>query len=327
MVRPLYNLTHHRQKKTGFAVSFELLRRALEKSGCEVRVNDYRLARKNPEYPVGLVGFPTLLNDWTLPNPALLGPSLYDHPMLWPDLMTDERFRAYLVLAPWTYDMFRPVYGDACVPWYAGIDTDAWPDASAHAKDIDFLIYDKIRWDHEKLAAELLAPIRQTLADRGFRIEMVRYKFHDHPTYCRLLERSRAMVFLCEHETQGLAYQEALASNVPVLAWDNGFWLDPLWRKVSKTMIPASSVPFFSADCGERFADLASFEPALGRFVERWPKLRPREYVVEKLSMQQSAEIYARAYFDLLVSRPGSHGEEVRMSLDDISDKVVRTGI
>jgi hypothetical protein len=51
----------------------------------------------------------------------------------------------------------------------------------------------------------------------------VRYKFHDHYSYRRLLQRSRALVFLCEHETQAIAYQEALASNVPVLAWDNGY--------------------------------------------------------------------------------------------------------
>ena len=41
--------------------------------------------------------------------------------------------------------MFWPIYGDACVRWFAGIDTDAWPDVSNHPKDIDFLIYDKIR--------------------------------------------------------------------------------------------------------------------------------------------------------------------------------------
>jgi hypothetical protein len=67
-VRPLYNLLHHRQKKTGFAVSFELLRRGLDRSGYQVRVNDLALARKLPKYPVGLVGFPVLLDGWNLPN-------------------------------------------------------------------------------------------------------------------------------------------------------------------------------------------------------------------------------------------------------------------
>jgi hypothetical protein len=303
VVRPLYNLLHHRQKKTGFGVWFELLRRALERSGFRVRVNDHALARKHPDYPVGLVGFPMLLDGWNLPNPALLGPALYDHPSLAPRLMEDARFRTYLVTSQWTYDMFHPVYGDACVRWHAGIDTEEWPDTRSHEKDIDFLIYDKIRWDHDKLARELLDPVRTAIERRGFRTETVRYKFHDHHSYRRLLRRSRALVFLCEHETQGMAYQEALASNVPVLAWDNGYWLDPLWRRVSDRMIPASSVPFFSAECGERFTDLAQFEATLSTFLERLPSLRPRQYVIENLSLDRSAEIYSREYFALMADR------------------------
>src|SRR6516162_395861 len=92
VVRPIYDLTHTRQKKTGFGVSFELLKQALEKQGWLVRINDHALARKHPEYPVGLVGFPTVLEGWNLPNPAILGPSLFDHPMLAPRLMENRRF-------------------------------------------------------------------------------------------------------------------------------------------------------------------------------------------------------------------------------------------
>ena len=309
VVRPVYDLTHTRQKKTGFGVSFELLKQALEKRGWLVRINDLALARKYPEYPVGLVGFPTILDGWNLPNPAILGPSLFDHPMLAPHLMEDSRFRIYLVLAQWMYDMFRPVYGDACVQWYAGIDTDEWVDTSSYAKDIDFLVYDKIRWGHERLAVELLQPILDILACHGLRTRVIRYKYHDHKTYRRLLARSRAMIFVCEHETQGLAYQEALASNVPVLAWDNGYWLDPLWKQVSNAMIPASSVPFFSAECGDRFADLTKFEQALDRFRDRMSSYQPRKYVLGNLSWRQSASIYSGAYFSLMT---GEHQGEKR---------------
>ena len=47
--------------------------------------------------------------------------------------------------------------------WHAGIDTEEWPDARSHEKDIDFLIYDKIRWDHDKLTRELLDPVRTAI--------------------------------------------------------------------------------------------------------------------------------------------------------------------
>jgi hypothetical protein len=303
IVRPLYNLIHHRQKQTGFAVSFDLLKRALAKSGWTIRVNDRTLARRNPTYPVGLVGFPCVLDGWDLPNPAILGPSLYDHPLLAPRLMEDRRFRKYLVLAPWMHDMFQPVYGDACVRWFAGIDTDEWQDTRGFEKDIDFLIYDKIRWNHDELTGELLHPIVTNLSRRGMRTQVVRYQFHDHDTYRRLLQRSRAMIFLCEHETQGLAYQEALASNVPVLAWDNGYWLDPLWKRVSASKIPASSVPFFSQECGEKFRDPADFDEALNNFLGRLGSFKPRKFVLERLSLKESAQIYATQYFSVFDSR------------------------
>ena len=300
VIRPLYNLTHHRQKQTGFAVSFDLLRRALVKSGWIVRVNDRALARRNPRYPVGLVGFPCVLDGWDLPNPAILGPSLYDHPLLAPRLMKDPRFRKYLVLAPWMYDMFRPVYGDTCARWFAGIDTDEWPDTHNCNKNIDFVIYDKIRWNHDQLAKELLQPIQRILRDRGMRTHSIRYKFHDHATYRLLLQRSRAMIFLCEHETQGLAYQEALASNVPVLAWDNGYWLDPLWERLSTRKIPASSIPFFSEECGETFRYISDFANSLSIFLKRTRRLHTTQLRDTRLSMKGSAELYASQYFSIL---------------------------
>ena len=299
VLRPVYNRMHSRQKKTGFAVSFELLQRALRLAGYNVRVNDYAFARRRPTHPVGLVGFPHLLEDWDLPNPALLGPSLYDHPGLAPDLMNDPRFRNYLVLADWVRDMFSPVYGDACVSWFAGIDTDAWPDYRSSEKDIDVLIYDKLYWNRHVMGPRFLLPIQRRLEARGLNIETVRYKFYDQKSYRDLLRRSKAMVFLCEHETQGIAYQEALACNVPVLAWDFGVWADPQWKLFSRTLVPASSVPFFSEECGERFQMLDDFDAALDRFLEKKDRYEPRRYVETRLSMQRSAEIYAGHYFAL----------------------------
>src|SRR5882757_9983760 len=70
ILRPIYHRLHRRQKKSGFSVSFDLMCRALEKAGYDVRINDYRSAQNNPDYPVGLIGFPVLLDSWKLQNPA-----------------------------------------------------------------------------------------------------------------------------------------------------------------------------------------------------------------------------------------------------------------
>jgi hypothetical protein len=296
LVRPVYNLFNRRQKVTGFQMAFRLLVEALRRAGYDVRTNDYAAARRNPRHPVGLFGYPHLLEGWNLPNPAVLGPGLYDHPSLAPRLMEDERNRFYLVCSEWMRHMFGRHYGDSCVVWFNGIDAASWPDTRGHAKDVDVLVYDKIRWNRDHYEPALLDPVMESLARRGLRVETLRYKLYDHATYRDLLSRSRSMLFLCEHETQGLAYQEALASGVPVLAWDNGYWLDPNRADFEPDPVPASSIPYFSPECGDRFRDFSEFDAAFDRFWPRLAEYDPRAYVERELSLERSADLYMTYY-------------------------------
>jgi hypothetical protein len=297
-VRRLVRASLGRHQDSGFAVAFRLLVRALEKSGYRVIINDRALARQNPQYPIGALGYPHVLGDFKLTNPAVLGPGLYDHPLLAPKLMENPRFHAYIVSSEWMRLAFAPTYGDKCVRWHAAVDLGQWQETT-EPKDVDFIVYVKFLWDRDRREAEILQPILSSLERRGLVLEIIRYGSYDQAQYRKGLRRARGMIFLCEHETQGLAYQEALASGVPVLAWDQGFWLDrrdERYASFGTGQILASSVPYFSPECGERFRDLAEFEPALVRFLDRWPEYRPREFVARALSVQQSALIYIAAY-------------------------------
>jgi hypothetical protein len=304
VVRPLYaRLSGRRHRVSGFRVAYDLLVEALRRGGYDVRHNDYAAARRNPGHPVGLFGYPHLLEGWDLPNPAVLGPGLYDHPTLAPGLMEDERNRFYLVCSEWMRRMFARHYGDSCVVWFNGIDAARWPDTRGHAKDIDVLVYDKMYWDREQYEARMLNPILDRIRAAGLRVHSLRYGYYERDEYRDALSRSRSMLFLSANETQGIAYQEAMASNVPILAWDNGFWLDPRRPGFEPEPVPASSVPYFSPECGERFRDLAGFEAAFERFWSRLDQYDPRGYVERELSMERSAELYMRYYNGSLTQR------------------------
>jgi glycosyltransferase involved in cell wall biosynthesis len=292
-LRKLYRAVRRgKPKVTGFEVWFRLLKRALEFQGVRVHVNDFRLARANPKFPVGLTGYPHILHGWDLQNPAVLGPGMIDHPSIDPNLMKDPRYRVFVTTCDWYHDMFSPVYGEACGHWHGGFDLAHWPALTDFPKDIDVLVYDKVRWDRDRYEPEMITPIRKALDARGLRHTTIRYGHYDWDGYKRLMERSRALLFLCEHETQGMAYQEAMASGLPVLAWDPGTWVDPNARKYDPNPIKACSVPFFSEKCGERFTGIGDFEAALDRFWPRIAEYRPRDYVSESLSMKESAETY-----------------------------------
>ena len=283
-----------RAKLTGFEVWFRLLKLALERTGKRVHVNDRRLARQNPTFPIGICGSAFALDRWTLQNPAVLGPGMLDHPSVLPDLMKDPRFMLYVTTCDWNRDVFARVYGpELCAPWYAGIDQEEWPDLSTQPKDIDVLIYDKVRWHRDTVEDALITPIEDALTARGIKWVVIRYGKYDYKRYRTLLARSRTMMFLCEHETQGMAYQEAMSSGLPIIAWDPGTWVDPQAKKYGLTApIPATSVPYFSQECGERFKGLADFPAVFDTFWSRRDSYRPRAYVAEALSLEGSARLY-----------------------------------
>ena len=226
---------------SGFYAWYLLLVRALRENGYRVYENNYKLAHANPTYPIGLVGTPICIPEWDLPNPAILGPSMYDHPSQNLTLMQDERFKYYILTCEWLRNVFSKVYGDKCVIWHAGISTDEWIDVKGYKKTIDVLIYDKIRWDRKKTTHLFLELVKKDLKEKNISYFVLQYGDITHEAYKDLLSKSRTMIFLCEHETQGIAYQEALASNVPVIAWDHGWWTDSAWPVYSDSPIPATS--------------------------------------------------------------------------------------
>ncbi len=284
---------------SGFYAWYTLLVRALKENGYRVYENNYELARANPSYPVGLVGTPLCIPKWDLPNPVILGPSMYDHPSQNPTLMQDNRFKYYLLTCDWLKNVFSKVYGNKCVLWHAGISTDEWVDVKDHKKTIDVLIYDKIRWERKKTTPLLLDPIKKFLEEKNLSYSVLRYGDITHEVYKDLLSESRAMVFLCEHETQGIAYQEALTSNIPIIAWDHGWWTDPVWPAYSETPIQATSVPLFSPECGEKFKMIADFPKTFEKFWSKLESYNPRQFVQREVSFKKSADTYCRYYFNV----------------------------
>lgn len=295
LARRVRHALTHRHRISGFTVAFQALCRALSRSGFRVAVDDYELARQNPHFPVGLAGYPHILDDWELPNPAVLGPGLFDHPAQALHLLKDGRMRAYLTPEGWMADLFGGVLGELRMPWHAGIDLEAWPSTRAAPKDVDVLVYSKFLWDPERGRRELLAPILAELTKRGLRTRVLRYGSYEPGEYRVLLRRSRSMIYLCEHETQGIACAEALGSDVPVLAWDQGEWLDPIRLRYGDSHVPASSVPYFDATCGERFRSAPDLPAALERFLAALPHYAPRAFVARRLSLGASARLYEAA--------------------------------
>ena len=102
------------------------------------------------------------------------------------------------------------------------------------------------------------------------------------------------MIFLCEHESQGLAYQECLASGVPILAWDQGECLDPNRFVWGMPFISATSVPYWDDRCGVTFKGISEFPIKLEMFLDKLNRKQfaPRDYILDNLTLEKCALHY-----------------------------------
>jgi hypothetical protein len=298
-IRPwVRRLLRGKPRPSGLDKVFANLCLGLDRLGVQYFVN-LPFHTLGPDDRVGVLGRGRYaLEGYNGDGPIVAGIGLMTHPREWPTLCEDYPVAFYLQHSEWATEVYRPYFKEKCRVWPVGIDTRAWRPSDPAAKRFDFLIYDKILWNRGKQVARLLDPIREVLARRELTFIELRYGSYDEAGYREALATCRAMIFLCEHESQGLAYQECLASGVPVLAWDQGSYLDPNLSACGTGTPQATSVPYFDARCGLRFRDILAFESALMQFLDFQAAgaFAPRDYINEHLTL----EICARRFLEIL---------------------------
>jgi hypothetical protein len=277
----------------------------LDRIGAAYRVNDYRHAAAHAGEIACIVGKPFVLDKRAWKNPIVFGAAVHSHPSDDPGLLARLPIRRILVPGEWMRRMCAPAWGDVVVTWPVGIDTDAWSTSGGAAGEV--LLYDKILWDRPRNEALMLEPIRAALRRRGVAFREIRYGAYREEDYRAALARSRAMIFLCEHETQGIAYQQALACGVPLLAWDRqGPWLDPAYYPHRVVYGPVTGVPYWDERCGRRFQAIEEFEGAWEAFdaAARAGRYDPRAYILDNLTLEKCARRYVEIVRSVLDSPP-----------------------
>lgn len=222
-------------------------------------------------------------------EPFIAGIGFSTHPLELPNIKEKYNIKAYLSHCEWINTLYAEHWGDICTTWPVGIDTEKWK-PTLNNKTTDILVYNKIRWNIPIKEEELLHPILQRLKKEKISYEYIRYGNYKEEDYKTAVDKCRAMIFLCEHETQGIACNEALASGLPVFAWDENIIRDPYYIKLKSDHIPCTSVPFFSEKCGDTFKDLNEFEIKFPIFFTKVKtgSYDPSAYVKSNLSMEKS---------------------------------------
>lgn len=283
-----------RERPGGVMLIAISLMKGLDHLGIPYRFNDFKYIKRHPEEIACIIGKPQVLFNRHWQNPVLFGAGVYSHPVECPDLFVKyPNVKRFLVPGEWMRKMCVPYYGDKVLAWPAGIDTHYWSPEPATEKITDFLIYDKRRWAEKQDEDVLLNTITQCLDGKHLNYQFITYGSYTQPELKSKLDRAKAVIFLCTHETQGQAYQQMLSTNTPILAWDRGgYWQDPAYYPHRVKYQPVSSVPYWDERCGLKFADLAEFPAQLDAFMVQLDSFEPRQYILEHLTLEKSAEMY-----------------------------------
>jgi glycosyltransferase involved in cell wall biosynthesis len=183
--------------------------------------------------------------------------------------------------------------------WPVGIDTRVFRPGEQQRTRI--LVYHKWRDPNE------LAQLISVLSNKGLQYDLVRYGAYEEREYVEKLLRARYVIWHGGHESQGIALQEAMACDVPIVVWDvtslaqfysggAGYCFGPTERD-----LPATTAPYFDLACGIRVTSVDELTIAVERMEGEWDRLHPRVYVEEHLSLEKQARELV-AMFDNQIS-------------------------
>jgi hypothetical protein len=142
----------------------------------------------------------------------------------------------------------------------------------------DCLIYSKRRSDEE------LFKVIDFIESKKLTYNIISYGNYSESDLELLASQSRFCFLLNGTESQGIAVQEIMSNNVPFFVWDLSSWNDqgPEWS------VPATSVPYWSEQCGEKFYELSQIEETFEKFYGRIQEYTPRNFVENNLSYKKS---------------------------------------
>ena len=144
-----------------------------------------------------------------------------------------------------------------------------------------------------------------------FKAHNIQYKlFHyqqryGEEDYLSHLRECKYGIWLGRHESQGFALEEALSCDVPLLVWNitsrNQEWSrgEAYYKKIKGSQGRVTTIPYWDERCGEYFYKKEDFEKTFEKFINKLDTYKPREYIVENVSMEACDKLWNKLISEL----------------------------
>jgi hypothetical protein len=200
----------------------------------------------------------------------------------------------YVQPSDWVVSVWRAAGFRACdlAVWPVGIDVDALCPSERAARSSKVLVY------HKRRAEDELRTILSSLERAGLPYRVYRYGSYAQRDYLAELEDTGVVVWHGCHESQGIALQEALAMNVPILVCDVTRLSQEVGGRFPPGLdrVPVTSAPYFDDRCGLRAESLADVGEVVEQMLLGRSRFSPRTYVEENLSLDGQARRFVELW-------------------------------
>jgi glycosyltransferase involved in cell wall biosynthesis len=131
----------------------------------------------------------------------------------------------------------------------------------------------------------------EILNKKNLKYKIFRYGSYNEDDYLNSLRKSKFMLTLDAHESQGFALQEAMSTGVPLLVIDaislydeTDDGINSTYKYLKPKELKATSVPYWSDECGIKIKNENDLEESLDLMLVNYKNYKPREFIKKELS-------------------------------------------
>jgi hypothetical protein len=209
------------------------------------------------------------------------GPNIVHFSSDFRSILSSPEVDAAITPCDWVLDSYvadNPSLKNRIFTWPAGVDTEYWKPRKGIKRD-HILIFDK---DSYLVDLERIQPYVSFLKKQGWEVDVLirsNKVGYTREQYLNLLQHSCLMVgFTGGSESQGIAWAEAWASDVPTLIWRN------TKQVLHGRLLSVSTAPYLCKSNGIFFDDLEQFKQKINYWQAHREQFHPRRWVIENMS-------------------------------------------
>ena len=189
----------------------------------------------------------------------------------------------YNLLSDWVINIWKqyPICNNLnLIKLPFGVDTEVFCDKISIKERKKVMVYFKHRHPNH------LNLITQFLGYKNNHYQLFSYdNKYNEQNYINYLQETKYCIWVDAHESQGFALQEALSCNVPLLVWNITSMAQEYNSRYSSEL-NATTIPYWDQRCGEVFYNIEELESVYNKFIENIENYRPREFILENLSIE-----------------------------------------